>query len=316
MLRRSLLVLPVLAAGLHRPATAQAARLPVVASFSILGDMLAQIGGTRLEVRMIAGPDANPHGFQPRPSDVQAIGGARLVVRNGLGFDPWFDRLVRAAGYGGPVATATDSITPRAMVHSHAGHGHDGAGRRTSHRAEAVRVPDPHCWQDLRLAQVYVRNLAEALAAADPAGADLYRRNGGAYVGRLATLDGWIRGQIGTVPETRRKVVTSHDAFGYFGAAYGVTFLAPQGISTDTEPSALQVAALIRQIRSEAITAVFVENMANPATLRRLAEEAGVAIRGRLYSDSLSPPGGPAATFEAMMRHNVALMVPAMRSAG
>lgn len=294
-------------------AVAQAGRMPVVASFTILGDMLAQIGGNRIDIRVIAGPDANPHGFQPRPSDVQAIGGARLVVRNGLGFDPWFDRLVRAAGYNGPVATATDGITPRAMVHSHAGHGHDGAGRRTSHRAEAANIPDPHCWQDLRLAQVYVRNLAEVLVAADPAGTDTYRRNGAAYIARLGTLDTWTRGQIGTVPEARRKVVTSHDAFGYFGRAYGVVFLAPQGISTETEPSALAVAALIRQIRAEQITAVFVENMANPATLRRLAQEAGATVRGRIFADSLSPPGGPAATFEAMMRYNVTQMVPAMR---
>lgn len=313
MLRRSLLALPALAAFVPGRAPAQGPRLPVVASFSILGDMLTQIGGTRLDIRVIAGPDANPHGFQPRPSDVQAISGARLVVRNGLGFDPWFDRLVRAAGYGGPVATATDGITPRSMVHSHAGHSHDGASRRTNHRAEATTVPDPHCWQDLRLAQYYVRNLAEALVAVDPAGTETYRRNGAGYMARLMTMDGWVRQQIGTVPNERRKVVTSHDAFGYFGAAYGVAFLAPQGISTETEPSALAVAALIRQIRAEAITAVFVENMSNPATLRRLAEEAGVTIRGRLYADSLSAPSGPAPTFEAMMRHNVSVMVPAMR---
>lgn len=316
MLRRSLLALPALATGLCRPALAQAGRMPVVASFSILGDMLAQIGGSRLEVRVIAGPDSDAHTFQPRPSDVQAIGGARLVVRNGLGFDPWFDRLARAAGYSGPVATATDGITPRSMIHSHAGHSHDGASRRTSHRAEAARVPDPHCWQDLRLAQVYARNLAEGLAAADPAGAELYRRNATSYAGRLAQLDSWVRAQIGSVPQARRKVVTSHDAFGYFGAAYGVAFLAPQGVSTETEPSAAQVAALIRQIRAEGITAVFLENMANPATLRRLAADAGVAITGRIYADSLSPPGGPAATFEAMMRHNVTVMVPAMRGGG
>ncbi|HYF08334.1 MAG TPA: metal ABC transporter substrate-binding protein, partial [Acetobacteraceae bacterium] len=310
MRRRSLLALAPLClpAGIL-PARSQAGRMPVVASFSILGDMLRQIGGDRLEVRVIAGPDADPHGFQPRPSDITALTGARLVVRNGLGFDPWFDRLVRASGYGGPVATATTGITPRTMVHSHAGHGHDGAGRRTSHRAEPARVADPHCWQDLRHGQAYVRTLAEALAGADPAGAALYQRNAQAYAGRLAGLDGWVRAQIGTVPEARRKVVTSHDALGYFGAAYGVTFLAPQGVSTEGEPSAQEVARLIRQIRAEGITAIFIENMFNPATLRRLAEEAGVAIRGRLYADSLSAPGGPAPTYEAMFRHNVGLMV-------
>lgn len=311
MHRRALLGWPLLAAP-ALAARAQPARVLVVASFTILGDMLRQIGGERLDIRVIAGPDANPHGFQPRPSDVQAIAGARLLARNGLGFDPWFDRLARAAGHAGPMATATQGIAPRSMVHSHS-HDHDGAARRRSHRSEPARVPDPHGWQDARVAQAYVRNLAEGLVGADPAGAEFYRRNAAAYAGRLATLDGWIRAQIGTVPEPRRKVVTSHDAFGYFGAAYGVTFLAPQGISTESEPSAQQVAALIRQIRAEGITAVFVENMANPATLNRLATEAGVAIRGRLYADSLSPPGGPAATYEAMMRHNVALLVPAMR---
>jgi len=158
-----------------------------------------------------------------------------------------------------------------------------------------------------------VRTLAAALAGADPGGAETYRRNAERYGAMLGTLDGWVREQVGSVPQARRKVVTSHDAFGYFGEAYGVTFLAPQGVSTEAEPSAAAVARLIRQIRAESITAVFIENMTNPATLRRLAEEAGVTIRGRLYADSLSPPGGPAPHYEAMIRHNVSLMVPAMR---
>lgn len=308
MNRRSLLALPALLAA--RPVMAQAA-LPVVASFSILGDMATQIGGERITLRVIVGPDTDAHGFQPRPSDVVAIREAKLVLRNGLGFDGWIDRLVGAAGFRGPVATTTQGITPRAM----AGHDHDhgGAGRRRPHSVGPHSVPDPHAWQDLRLGQVYLRNITAALIAADPAGEATYRRNAEAYAARLTALDSWVRAQIATVPEARRRVVTSHDAFGYFGAAYGVTFSAPQGVSTESEPSAAEVARLIRQIREQHITAIFLENMTNPAMIQRVATEAGVQLGGRLFSDALSVPAGPAATYEAMFRHNVGLLVPAMR---
>ena len=311
--RRPLLALPALLLAGH--AVAQAAdRLAVVASFSILGDMAAQVGGDRIALRVIAGPDTNAHGFQPRPSDVAALREARVVLRNGLGFDAWVDRLAGAAGFRGALATLTEGITPRAMAAHN--HDHGGASRRQAPAAGSRGVPDPHAWQDLRLGQVYVRNIAAALAAADPAGEETYRRNAEAYGARLTELDGWVRAQVATVPEDRRRVVTSHDAFGYFAAAYGVTFLAPQGVSTEAEPSAADVARLIRQIRAQRISAVFLENMANPATLRRLAAEAGVAIGGRLYADALSAPGGPAPDYEAMFRHNVGLLVPAMRGTG
>ena len=314
MNRRTLLALPALL--LAGRAAAQAP-MPVVASFSILGDMTARIGGDRIALRVIAGPDVDSHGFQPRPSDVAALRDARVIIRNGLGFDGWMDRLVRSAGFRGPVVTATEGITPRSMAaHSHGhshGHAHGGAERRQSHSVGPRMVPDPHAWQDARLGQVYLRNIAAALAAADPAGEALYRRNAEAFSARLGTLDGWVRAQIEAVPQARRKVVTSHDAFGYFGAAYGIEFLAPQGVSTEGEPSAADVARLIRQIREQRISAVFMENMANPATLRRVATEAGVTVGGRLYADALSGPNGPAPDYEAMFRHNVGLLVPAMR---
>lgn len=311
MHRRALLALP----GLLLPAVVRAQDRPsVVASFTILGDMVAQIAGDRVALRVIAGPDADAHGFQPRPSDAAALRGARLVVRNGLGFDTWIDRMLRAANHRGAVVTATEGITPRLMdAHAHA-HDH-GAGRRRQHSVGPRQVPDPHAWQDLRHGQAYVRTIAAALAAADPAGEPAYRARAEAYLSRLAALDAWVRAQVATVPEPRRRVVTSHDAFGYFAAAYGIAFLAPQGISTEAEPSAAEVARLIRQIRTENITAVFLENMSNPATLRRVAAEAGVAIGGRLYADALSPPDGPAPTYEAMFRHNTGLLVPAMRGA-
>lgn len=313
MQRRALLALslaaPWVAPRLARPARAQgAAPLPVVASFSILGDMVRQIGGDAVAAHVIAGPDVDAHSFQPRPSDAQALRGAGLLVRNGLGFDAWVDRLARSAGYAGPVATATEGLTPRRLEGGH-GHGHSH-GHGHGHGGQAAA--DPHAWQDLRHGRHYAGVIAAALAAADPARADLHRARGEAYQARLAALDAWVREEIGRVPEARRRVVTSHDAFGYFAEAYGVRFLAPQGVSTDAEPSAAQVARLIRTLKAENITAVFLENMANPATLRRLAAEAGITVQGRLYADALSPPGGPAPSYEAMFRHNVGLLVPAM----
>lgn len=310
MNRRSLLALPALLAT--RAARAQSPeRLPVVSSFSILGDMAGQIGGDRIALRVIAGPDVDAHGFQPRPSDVAALRDAAVVLRNGLGFDAWMDRLAGAAGFRGTMATVTEGITPRAM----AGHAHDhgGAGRRQSHSVGPRSVPDPHAWQDLRLAPVYLRNITAALVAADPAGEATYRRNAAAYAERLAALDAWVRTQVATVPQDRRRVVTSHNAFGYFAAAYGIEFLAPQGVSTEAEPSAAEVGRLIRQIRAQRISAIFMENMTNPAMIRRVAAESGVQLGGRLYVDALSGPTGPAPTYEAMFRHNVGLLVPAMR---
>ncbi len=304
MIRRRA-VLPLLLAV---PALRVSAQAPirVIASFSILGDMVAQVGGERVQLRTLAGPDADAHRFQPRPSDAEALRDAALVVRNGLGFDGWMDRMIRAANYRGRVVTTTEGITPRRME-AHA-HGHSRSGAEGGRR-----VADPHAWQDPRLGAAYARTVAAGLAAVDPAHAAAHQQAGAAYAARLEALDGWIREQLATVPEAKRVVVTSHDAFGYFGAAYGIRFHAPQGMSTEAEPSAQQVAALIRQIRAEVTTAVFLENMANPATLERLAREAGVRVRGRLYADALSGPEGPAPSYEAMFRHNLSLLVPAMR---
>jgi zinc/manganese transport system substrate-binding protein len=309
--RRDVVALPLAAASMAARRARALGTLPVIAS-SILADMVRQIGGARVEVRALVGPDADAHAFQPRPSDAEALHGARLVVRNRLGFEPWLGRLRRAAGHGGPVATATEGIEPRAMQ----GDGHDNDGGATGHRGHGApprRAADPHAWQDLRLGQAYARNIGEGLAAADPDGAEAHRRNAEAYAARLATLDAWVHAQVETVPAPRRKVVTGHGAFGYFAAAYGVAFLAPRGVRN--EPSAAAVAALVRQVRAEGITAVFVENLSsNREALRRLAAEAGVRVRqGRLYADALSPPDGPAPTYEAMFRHNVGLLVPAMR---
>jgi zinc/manganese transport system substrate-binding protein len=284
MRRRSLLL------ACATPALAQP-RPILVASFSILGDMLAEVAPEGADIRTLAGPDVDAHHFQPRPSQAEALRGAGLALRNGLGLDAWFDRTARGAGFRGRMVTATEGIEPRPAP-ANGAHRHDG--------------PDPHAWQDVGLARHYVRQIAAGLAELG-----LAHRAAG-YDARLAQLDAWIRAEIARVPEPRRVVLTSHDSFGYFGAAYGVRFLAPMGVSANAEPSAQAVAALIHQIRGQEISAVFMENIGNPATLRRLATEAGVSIRGRLYADALSGPDGPAASYEAMMRHNVGLMVAAM----
>jgi len=301
MLRRSLLAAPALL--LAPPLRAQAP-LSLVASFSILADIAREVGGERVRVRSIVGPDQDSHGFQPRPSDAEALRGARIVVQNGLGFDNWMRRMREAANWQGRVITAATGITPIEMDAHHHGHGARGGNRR---------VPDPHVWQDARLVGRMADTIAEGLAAADAPSAALYRERASAYAARMEALDGWVRAQVATVPAERRRVITGHDAFGYFAQTYGVEFLAPQGVSTHSEPSAAQVANLIRQIREREITAVFVDNVANPATLNRLASEAGVRIRGRLYADALSRADGPAPNIEAMFRHNLGLMVPAMR---
>jgi zinc/manganese transport system substrate-binding protein len=305
MLRRSLLAAPALL--LAAPLRAQAP-LSVVVSFSILADIAREVGGERVRLRSIVGPDQDSHGFQPRPSDAEALRGARIVVQNGLGFDNWMRRMREAANWQGRVITATNGITPIEMDAHHHGHGHNHGARGANRR-----VPDPHVWQDARHVARMAQNIADGLAAADAPNAALYRERATAQAARMEALDAWVRAQVATVPAERRRVITSHDAFGYFAQTYGVEFLAPQGVSTHSEPSAAQVANLIRQIRERQITAVFMDNVANPATLNRLATEAGVRIRGRLYADALSREGGPAPNIEAMFRHNLGLMVPAMR---
>ena len=316
MRRRTLLAAPAL---LLLPRAEAQTLLPVVASFSILADIARQVGSSRVAVSAVAGADVDPHGFQPRPSDVEPIARAAMLLRNGLGFDAWFDRLVQASGSRAAVVTASEGVTPLMTRghhhdHGHAGHGHNhGEGRRRHHSVDSALRADPHAWQDVRNAILYAENTARGLAAADPAGAEAYRAALAAYRTRLQALDEEIRRGIATVPEARRVVVTAHQAFGYFGAAYGVRFLAPQGVSDHAEPSAAEVARLIRFIRAERVTAVFLENVRNPALLQRIAQESGAQVGGRLYSDALSPPDGPAPTYEAMMRHKLALLVPAMR---
>ncbi|MGQ0677067.1 MAG: metal ABC transporter solute-binding protein, Zn/Mn family [Rhodospirillales bacterium] len=277
---------------LAAPAGAQAP-VKAVASFSILGDMVKAVGGSRVAVATLVGPDGDAHVFQPAPGDARAVADSKVVFVNGLGFEGWMERLAQSAGFKGAVVAAATGIQPRQMKDDKA-------------------AIDPHAWQDLRNALVYADNIEKGLSAADPAGAAAYKANAAAYKKQIQELDAWVRAEIAAVPKARRKVVTSHDAFGYFASAYGVQFLAPAGVSTDAEPSAKGVAALIRQIKREAITALFVENITNPKLVEQIGKETGVKPGPRLYSDALSKPGGPADTYVKMFRHNVSTLKSAM----
>jgi zinc/manganese transport system substrate-binding protein len=258
----------------------------VVAAFSILGDFVTQLVGTQFELRVLAGPEADAHEFQPRPSDAAALRDAQLVLRNGLGFEPWLDRLLAAAGPRGQVVTASAGITPLPTEPR------EPQGPRFGF-THGPGAPDPHAWLDVRLAQSYVRTIAAALNTVVPG--EAIPRAAEAYLGRLAALDGEIRAGLAAVPPSRRLLVTRHDAFRYFAAAYGLRSLA-----AGSQPGA----------------ALFQDSAENPAALALLAREAGIPLRGRLYADTLSPPDGPAPSYEAMMRHNLSLLLPALRGAG
>src|SRR5262245_9402906 len=294
--RRSFLLAGLVALLLPASGAAHAAgaKLKVVASFSILGDIVKNVGGDRVEITALVGPDGDAHVFEPTPADARAVAAADLVFVNGLGFEGWMDRLIRASGYKGTLVVASDGVQSRTM---------DEDGRT---------VTDPHAWQDLGNGRRYVENIAAALVAADPQGASAYRTAAAAYEAELAARDKWVRDELAGVPAERRKVITSHDAFGYFGAAYGVMFLAPVGVSTEDEPSAAGMAQLIRQMKSEGVRVVFFENMANPKLIETLASEAEARVGGTLYADALSPPGGPADTYLKMFDNNLPQLKAAM----
>jgi zinc/manganese transport system substrate-binding protein len=280
-MRLALLLLALLAAA---PAWADS-RLKVVATFSILGDLVQSVGGDKVDVSVLVGPDTDAHTYQPRPSDARTLAQAQVLVSNGLGFEGWIDRLAEAAGF---------------------------KGKRIVAAAGTAQASDPHCWQDVACTRRYVSAIADGLADADPPNAAAYRARAAEVDKRLAELDRWIRSEIDRVPAARRKAITSHDSFGYFARAYGVSFSAPRGYTTDSEPTARDVANLIRQVRAEKIKALFIENMTNPAMINEIARDTGATVGPRLYSDALSKPGGPADTYEAMMRHNTTALVAGM----
>lgn len=285
------------------PARGASSRLPVVACFSILADLVRQIGGDSVAVASLVGPDADAHVFEPTPQAARQLQQARVLVSNGLGFEAWLPRLKASAGFRGLEVMATRGVTPRLFT-PHA-HPPSRQGRHAHHHGDDR---DPHAWQNVRHVVTYVRNIADGLAEADPADAAGYRARADAYVSRLNALDAGIRQTFAALPSERRGVVTAHDAFGYYAEAYGLRIIPARGFSTAAEPSARDIAALIGLVRRERISAVFLENIADSRLLERLARETGAVVGGRLYSDALSPAGGPAATYVEMMEFNTATL--------
>lgn len=287
------------------PARAQATagdrgdeRIVVVASFSILGDFARAVGGARTDVTTLVGTDGDAHVFTPAPADARKVAAARLVIVNGLGLEGWLPRLVQASGGNAVIVVAATGVPLRGAEAGQTLHGDDTA--------------DPHAWQSVANAKIYVANIRDALIAADPAGEAVYRGNAADYLAKLDALDREVREGVARIPPERRKVISTHDAFGYFEAAYGIAFIAPQGVSTDSEASARDIAATIRQIRTAKIPAVFLEDLGDPRLIRQIATEAGARVGGTLYSDSLSDENGDAPTYIAMVRHNIKALTSAL----
>jgi zinc/manganese transport system substrate-binding protein len=268
-----------------------------VAAFSILGDFVKNVGGERVELATLVGPNGDVHVYAPTPGDVKTIAAANIVFVNGLGLEGWIDRLIAASAARAPVVVASQGIRPL-------------SGTRSQDHA----VSDPHAWQSVANVKLYVGNIRDGLIAVNAPGKKIFETNATAYLARLDALDAEIKAAIAAIPPARRKVITAHSAFGYFGDAYGIEFVAAEGLSTDAEPSARAVARLIDQIRREKIPAAFMENITDPRLLQRIAAETGVRIGSELYSDALSPPDGPAATYIEMMRSNVRELTSALVS--
>lgn len=271
-----------------------AQKLEVVTSFSILADLVKEVGGDRIELTNLVGADADAHFYEPSPDDAKSLLRADLIVANGLGFEPWLERLLASSEAAGKRINASAGVVPLML------------------EEDGERVPDPHAWQSLTNAEIYVRNITKALAQLDPGYREGYEARRDAYLTRLHALLKRADAQIASLPASQRKVVTSHDAFGYLGQAWQLEFIAPQGLSTHDEPSAAEVAALIRLLRSEGVRAVFVENIRDPRLIEQIAEEAGATVGGTLYSDALAS-AGPASTYLGLFEHNLSTLMAALK---
>lgn len=280
-------------------ASASAEPLKVVASFSIIGDFAQNVGGDRIELTTLVGPDGDAHVYEPSPADAVSMSKANVVLVNGLNFEGFLKRLVEASATKASVVELTKGIEPLKMQEDE--HGHGEAGGHGHDHGEF----DPHAFQSIGNAKVYVKNIADAFCAADSAGCDTYKANAAAYTAKLDAEDAEVKAAVASIPEDKRTIITSHDAFGYFEHAYGLTFLAPEGISTEAEASAADVAALIKQVRDDKASAIFVENITNPRLVEQIAGETGIKVGGTLYSDALSKADGPASTYIDMMKNNI-----------
>jgi zinc/manganese transport system substrate-binding protein len=287
---------------LAAPAAAQE-KVKAVASFSIIGDLVKQVGGDMLDLTILVGPDSDAHVYSPSPADAKAVADARIMFVNGLGFEGWIPRLVKASGTKGAVVIASQGIKARraddGRQHGHA-HGHSES--------------DPHAWQSVANAKIYVANIRHGLMRVDPANRTAYEANAARYLAQLEALEREIADEVARIPAERRRIFTSHDAFGYFKAAYGIDFIAPQGVSTESEASAQDVARIITQIKRQKIPAVFLENVTDSRMIKRIAAETGARIGGTLYSDALTDEKGVAPTYIDMIRHNLRTLSAALSS--
>jgi zinc/manganese transport system substrate-binding protein len=286
---RSLVVVAVAAAIFVSPSRAQD-RLNVVASFSILGDFVKNVGGDKVNVTTLVGPNGDVHVYTPAPDDARRVAAARLLIVNGLGLEGWLPRLLQSSGSKAIIVVASKGVAPLQV-------GSDA---------------DPHAWQSVANAKIYVGNIGDALIAADPADAETFRANAVRYLSELDALDAEVRAEIARIPPERRKVISTHGAFGYFAKAYGIDFIAPLGVSTETEPSARDVATIITQVKVAKIPAVFLENMSDPRLVRQIAAETGAKVGGTLFSDALTGEKGDAPTYIDLVRHNIKALTSAL----
>jgi zinc/manganese transport system substrate-binding protein len=278
-----------------------ASRLKVIASFSILGDLVGNVGGERVEVATLVGPNGNAHVYAPSPADAKKLAEARVIFVNGLGFEGWIDRLVKASATSAPIVVATSGIRPLERTEA----------RDDEHNQDDGKA-DPHAWQSVANAKVYIGTIRDALASIDPEGKPQYQAGATAYLDKLDALEREVRETVARIPPDRRRVVTSHNAFGYFQRAYGIQFMAPQGVSTEAEASAKEVAAIITAIRMQKASAVFLENVTDPRLLQQIASETRARIGGLLYSDALTDSQGDAPTYIDLIRHNLRQLAAAL----
>jgi zinc/manganese transport system substrate-binding protein len=304
MFQRFLLLILLLLSG--TPALADTAPLPVVASISIIGNMVKEIGGPDVDVTTLVGPNGDAHTYEPKPGDIKILTQSRILLLNGLGLEGWMPRLTEAANFKGETVIVSEGVKPRTMKADE---------DSLAAKAGAV-ITDPHAWQDLSNGLIYARNIAAALERALPAKAEDIAARATAYQVKIKAMDQKVRAEMSAIPTAKRRIITSHDAFGYFGAAYGVEFLAPVGLSTEAEPSAGDLARLIRQMKQEGIKTVFLENMTSPRLAETLAGEGGAKLGATLYSDALSEPDGPAPTYLGMFENNLPKLIEAMRENG
>jgi len=298
MISRRLLfsvMLPALVALSTTSASAQT--LKVVASFTVLADVVRQVGGDQVTVTSLVGPNGDPHEFEPSPSDARNLKAAQVAFVSGEGLEGWMDRLISASGYKGEPVVVSQGIKFRTM---------DEDGQT---------VTDPHVWNSPVNVKVWVDNIKEALTKAAPADAATFKINAESYLKKLDALDAYAHSKLDTIAADHRKVLTSHDAFGYFGREYGVQFLAPIGVSTESEASAADVAKLIEQIKAEHVKTYFFENSNDPRLVRQIAMATGAKPGGELYVESLSDAKGPASNYEKMFRYNVDQLVAAIAKA-